>query len=75
MDDSEATSLEQIRAFLEASGGTVQFAGRCRKEVYAGGPYRTRADGSQFELQEGDVYGDVGNPHFRFSEWSQRQGK
>jgi transposase InsO family protein len=35
MDDSEATSLEQIRAFLDASSGTVQFAGRCRKEVYA----------------------------------------
>src|SRR5664279_4168523 len=35
MDDSEATSLEQIRAFLAASGGTVQFAGACRKEVYA----------------------------------------
>lgn len=34
MDDSEATSLEQIRVFLNASGGTVQFAGRCRKEVY-----------------------------------------
>jgi len=35
MDDSEATSLEQIRVFLNASCGTVQFAGRCRKEVYA----------------------------------------
>jgi hypothetical protein len=35
MDDSEATSLVQIRAFLAASGGTVQFAGTCRKEVYA----------------------------------------
>jgi len=35
MDDSEATSLEQIRAFLDASCGTVRFAGRCRKEVYA----------------------------------------
>jgi transposase InsO family protein len=34
VDDSEATSLEQIRAFLEASGGTVQFAGRGREEVY-----------------------------------------
>lgn len=34
MDDSEATSLEQIRAFLEASCGTVRFAGRCRQEVY-----------------------------------------
>jgi hypothetical protein len=35
MDDSEATSLEQIRAFLDASCGTVRFAGRCREEVYA----------------------------------------
>jgi transposase InsO family protein len=35
MDDSEATSLEQIRVFLGASSGTVQFAGRCRKEMYA----------------------------------------
>lgn len=35
MDDSEATSLEQIRAFLDTSCGTVRFAGRCRKEVYA----------------------------------------
>jgi hypothetical protein len=34
MDDSEATSLEQIRAFLAASCGTVQFAGGCRKEMY-----------------------------------------
>jgi hypothetical protein len=34
MDDSEATSLEQIRAFLEASDGTVRFAGRRRQEVY-----------------------------------------
>jgi hypothetical protein len=35
MDDSEATSLEQIRAFLAASCETVQFAAACRKEVYA----------------------------------------
>jgi hypothetical protein len=34
MDDSEATSLEQIRAFLEGSG-EVRFAGQCRQEVYA----------------------------------------
>jgi transposase InsO family protein len=35
MDDSDATSLEQIRAFVAASSGTMQFAGRCRQEVYA----------------------------------------
>jgi hypothetical protein len=34
MDDSEATSLEQIRAFLAASG-EVRFAGQGRDEVYA----------------------------------------
>ena len=34
MDDSEATSLEQIRAFLEGSG-EVRFAGQRREEVYA----------------------------------------
>jgi len=34
MDDSEATSLEQIRAFL-AGSGEVQFAGQRREEVYA----------------------------------------
>jgi hypothetical protein len=34
MDDSEATSLEQIRAFLSASDQTVRFAGRRRQEVY-----------------------------------------
>jgi len=34
MDDSEITSLEQIRAFLAASGDTVRFAGQCREEVY-----------------------------------------
>ena len=33
MDDSEATSLEQIRAFLAGSGG-VHFAGQHRDEVY-----------------------------------------
>lgn len=33
MDDSEATSLEQVRAFL-AGSGEVRFAARCRKEVY-----------------------------------------
>jgi hypothetical protein len=33
MDDSEATSLEQIRAFVAGSGG-VQFAGQRREEVY-----------------------------------------
>jgi hypothetical protein len=33
MDDSEATSLEQIRAFLAGSGG-VHFAGQRREEVY-----------------------------------------
>jgi hypothetical protein len=34
MDDSEATSLEQIRAFL-AGSGEVRFAGQKRDEVYA----------------------------------------
>ena len=34
MDDSEATSLEQIEAFLAGSGG-VRFAGQRREEVYA----------------------------------------
>ncbi len=34
MDDSEATSLEQIRAFLAGSGG-VRFDGQRREEVYA----------------------------------------
>jgi hypothetical protein len=34
MDDSEATSLEQIRAFL-AGSGEVRFAGQKREEVYA----------------------------------------
>lgn len=34
MDDSEATSLEQIRAFLAGSGG-VRFDGQRRDEVYA----------------------------------------
>jgi hypothetical protein len=34
MDDSEATSLEQIRAFL-AGSGEVQFMGQLRDEVYA----------------------------------------
>jgi len=34
MDDSEATSLEQIRAFL-AGSGDVRFAGQSREEVYA----------------------------------------
>jgi hypothetical protein len=34
MDDSEATSLEQVRAFLAGSGG-VRFAGQSRTEVYA----------------------------------------
>ena len=33
MDDSEATSLEQIRAFL-AGSGEVQFVGQKREEVY-----------------------------------------
>jgi hypothetical protein len=33
MDDSEATSLEQLRAFL-AGSGEVQFAGQRRDEVY-----------------------------------------
>jgi hypothetical protein len=33
MDDSEATSLEQIRAFL-AGAGEVRFAGQRRREVY-----------------------------------------
>jgi len=33
MDDSEATSLEQIRAFL-AGSGEVRFAGQSRDEVY-----------------------------------------
>jgi hypothetical protein len=34
MDDSEATSLEQIRAFV-AGSGEVRFAGQRRDEVYA----------------------------------------
>src|SRR5207248_3095055 len=34
MDDTEATSLEQIRAFL-AGSGEVRFAGQKRDEVYA----------------------------------------
>ena len=34
MDDSEATSLGQLRAFLAASG-EVRFAGQRREEVYA----------------------------------------
>jgi transposase InsO family protein len=34
MDDSEATSLEQIRAFLAGSSG-VRFAGQRRDEMYA----------------------------------------
>ena len=34
MDDTEATSLEQIQAFL-AGSGDVRFAGRYRDEVYA----------------------------------------
>jgi hypothetical protein len=34
MDDTEATSLEQIRAFLAGSGG-MRFAGQHRDEVYA----------------------------------------
>src|SRR5580704_8411324 len=34
MDDSEATSLEQVRAFLAGSGG-VRFAGQRRDEVYS----------------------------------------
>ena len=34
MDDSEATSLEQVRAFL-AGSGEVRFAGQCRAEIYA----------------------------------------
>jgi hypothetical protein len=33
MDDSEATSLEQIRAFL-AGAGEVRFAGQGRREIY-----------------------------------------
>jgi transposase InsO family protein len=33
MDDSEATSVEQVRAFLAGSGG-VRFAGKNRAEVY-----------------------------------------
>lgn len=35
MDDADAISLEQIRVFLAASEGTVQFAGGRRPEVYA----------------------------------------
>jgi predicted DNA-binding transcriptional regulator AlpA len=34
MDDTEATSLEQIRAFL-AGSGEIRFAGQGREEVYA----------------------------------------
>jgi hypothetical protein len=34
MDDTEATSLEQIQAFL-AGSGEVRFAGQRRQEVYA----------------------------------------
>jgi hypothetical protein len=33
MDDTEATSLEQMRAFL-AGSGEVRFAGQRREEVY-----------------------------------------
>jgi hypothetical protein len=33
MDDTEASSLEQIRAFL-AGSGEVRFAGQGREEVY-----------------------------------------
>ena len=33
MDDTEATSLEQIQAFL-AGSGEVRFAGQRREEVY-----------------------------------------
>jgi hypothetical protein len=33
MDDTEASSLEQIRAFL-AGSGEVRFAGQRREEVY-----------------------------------------
>lgn len=33
MDDSQATTLEQIEAFL-AGSSTVRFTGRCRQEVY-----------------------------------------
>src|ERR1700753_2034466 len=33
MDDTDATSLEQIRAFL-AGSGKVRFAGQGREEVY-----------------------------------------
>src|SRR5436305_11819701 len=33
MDDSEATSLEQIRAFL-AGSGEVRLAAQCRAELY-----------------------------------------
>jgi transposase InsO family protein len=35
MDDSDATSLEQIRVFLAASCETMRFAAACREEVYA----------------------------------------
>ena len=34
MDDTDATSVEQIRAFL-AGGGEVHFTGQRREEVYA----------------------------------------
>src|SRR6266700_6502222 len=34
MDDSDATSLEQVRAFL-AGSGEVRFVGQERNEVYA----------------------------------------
>ena len=34
MDDSEATSLEQVRAFL-AGSEEVRFVGQCRTEIYA----------------------------------------
>jgi hypothetical protein len=34
MDDSEATSLEQVRAFL-AGSGELRFAGQCGAEIYA----------------------------------------
>jgi transposase len=34
MDDSETTSLEQVRAFL-AGSGEVRFVGQCRAEIYA----------------------------------------
>jgi hypothetical protein len=48
LDDSEATSLEQIRPFL-AGGGEVRFAGQRRDEMYADG-HQVRPGAAQLGL-------------------------